>query len=92
MPECKVQSARGINFLMSCADFAQFSVQFSYTEEFSARFLQLQEFLAGNYNFRQRQNLSVWSLEGNSYSLYVLTLCLVANMCNFVRFFHSSTA
>ena len=24
--------------------------------------------------------------------LYVLTLCLEANMCNFVRFFHSSTA
>ena len=30
--------------------------------------------------------------EGNSFSLYVLTLCLAANMCNFVRFFHSSTA
>ena len=26
------------------------------------------------------------------FSLYVLTLCLAANMYNFVRFFHSSTA
>ena len=32
------------------------------------------------------------SSEGNSFSLYVLTLCLAANMCNFVRFFHFSTA
>ena len=32
------------------------------------------------------------SSEGNSFLLYVLTLCLAANMCNFVRFFHSSTA
>ena len=42
---------------------------------------------AQEINFRQRQNFSVWSSEGNSYSLYVLTLCLVANTCNFVRFF-----
>ena len=27
----------------------------------------------------------------NSFSLYVLTLCLAANMCNFVRFFYSRT-
>ena len=27
------------------------------------------------------------SSEGNSFSLYVLTLCLAANMHNFVRFF-----
>ena len=32
------------------------------------------------------------SSEGNSFSLYVLNLCLAANMCNFARFFHSSTA
>ena len=31
------------------------------------------------------------SLEANNFSLYVLTFCLVANMCNFVRFAHSST-
>ena len=31
------------------------------------------------------------SSEGNSVSLYVLTLCLAANVRNFVRFFHSST-
>ena len=32
------------------------------------------------------------SSEGNSFSLYALTLCLAANMCNFETFFHSSTA
>ena len=32
------------------------------------------------------------SSEGNNFSLYVLALCLEANMCNFVRFVHSSTA
>ena len=32
------------------------------------------------------------SSEGNSFSLYVLILCLAAKMCNFVRFFHSRTA
>ena len=31
------------------------------------------------------------SLDGNNFSLYVLTFCLAANMCNFVRFVHSST-
>ena len=30
------------------------------------------------------------SLEGNIFSLYALTLCLAANMCNFVRFVLSS--
>ena len=28
------------------------------------------------------------SSERNSFALYVLTLCLAASMCNFVRFFH----
>ena len=32
------------------------------------------------------------SLVGNNFSLYVLSLCLAANMCNFVRFVHSSAA
>ena len=32
------------------------------------------------------------SSEGNNFSPYVLTFCLPANMCNFVRFVHSSTA
>ena len=32
------------------------------------------------------------SLEGNNFSLYVLSLCSAANMCNFVRFVRSSTA
>ena len=31
------------------------------------------------------------SLEGNNFSLYVLTFCLAASMCNFVRFVHFST-
>ena len=30
------------------------------------------------------------SLEGNNFSLYVLTFCLAGNKCNFVRFVHSS--
>ena len=30
--------------------------------------------------------------KGNKFSLYVLTFCLAANMCNLVRFAHSSTA
>ena len=31
------------------------------------------------------------SLKENNFLLYVLTFCLAANMCNFVRFVHSST-
>ena len=30
------------------------------------------------------------SSDGNNFSLYVLTLYLAGNMCNFVRFVHSS--
>ena len=37
-------------------------------------------------------SLGVIISKGNSFSLFVLILCLAANMCNFVRFFHSSTA
>ena len=45
------------------------------------------------HNFTGGQlQINVQSSEGNSFSLYVLTLCSAANMCNFVRFFHSSTA
>ena len=45
------------------------------------------------HNFTGGQlQIDAQSSEGNSFSLYALTLCLAANMCNFVRFFYSSTA
>ena len=37
-----------LDFLMICADFAQFSVQFFYTEEFCADFCNYKNFCAGN--------------------------------------------
>ena len=45
------------------------------------------------HNFTGGQlQIDAQSSKGYTFSLYVLTLCLAANMCNFVRFFHSSTA
>ena len=52
---------------MSCADFAQFSAQFFYTEDF-AQIFAIARIFAQEINFRQRQNFSDWSSEGNSFS------------------------
>ena len=47
----------------------------------------------GVINFTGGQlQIDTQSLEGNNFSLYVLTFCLSANVSNFVRFAHSSTA
>ena len=42
-----ILSTVSLDFLMICADFAQFSAQFFYTEEFCADFCNCKNFCAG---------------------------------------------